>query len=151
MLTFFSPFLSFPFLFFSRDTMFKITIPLDARRVLQENCIRRMPLFCSTTDDPMRFLLSLDPPPPLFTLKEVYRGDYSSRIDRARANRGSSHTLLCRLHFLKTSLIFPPPCTSLKSFSIGATTPRSLSLRSRVDETLGPRNAIKTFHIHFHG
>lgn len=51
-------------LLFSRDTMFKITIPPGIRRVLQENCIRRMPPFCSTADDPMRFLSY--PPPLLF-------------------------------------------------------------------------------------
>lgn len=82
--------------------------------------------------------------------RSLSRRLFLAHWSRAR-NQGSSHTLLRRLHFLKTSLIFPPPCTSLKSFSIGATTrlARPRCALSRVDETLGPRNAIKTFHIHF--
>lgn len=82
--------------------------------------------------------------------RSLSRRLFLAHWSRARS-QGSSHTLLRRLHFLKTSLIFPPPCTSLKSFSIGATTrlARPRCALSRVDETLGPRNAIKTFHIHF--
>lgn len=53
--------------------------------------------------------------------RSLSRRLFLAHWSRAR-NQGSSHTLLRRLHFLKTSLIFPPPCTSLKSFSIGATT-----------------------------
>lgn len=71
--------------------------------------------------------------------RSLSRRLFLAHWSRAR-NQGSSHTLLRRLHFLKTSLIFPPPCTSLKSFSIGATTrlARPRCALSRVDETLGP-------------